>query len=358
MQDRKGAVVALDPRNGEVLAMVSRPAYDPNLFAARIAQRDWNELLKNPDKPLLNRTIQQQWAPGSTFKPIMAFAGLESGKIGPDYRVSCAGGASFYGTFRHCLGRHGSLDLHPAIVHSCDTYFYTLADKLGIDTIAEYAEMAGLGQKTGIDLPNEVPGIMPSTRWKARVYRQKWYAGETISVGIGQGAVAVTPLQLARAIGGIAVGGVWNTPHLVKDSPSIKPAVKGNVDLQNISTIVSAMYGVVNEGGTGGRARLPGIMVCGKTGTAQVVSLDIAKRSHGGDVKDNAWFVGFAPKDSPEIVVVALLENSGEHGSMAAPIVRDVIKSYFDKKARLSPETKPSLARTLPPLIQKPGETP
>jgi penicillin-binding protein 2 len=358
MQDRKGAVVALDPRTGEVLAMVSRPAYDPNLFAARIAQRDWNELLKNPDKPLLNRTIQQQWAPGSTFKPIMAFAGLESGKIGPEYRVSCAGGAVFYGTFRHCLGRHGSLDLHPAIVHSCDTYFYTLADKLGIDTIAEYAEMAGLGQKTGIDLPNEVPGIMPSTRWKARVYRQKWYAGETISVGIGQGAVAVTPLQLARAIGGIAVGGVWNTPHLVKDSPSMKPALKGNVSLENISTIVSAMYGVVNEGGTGGRARLPGIMVCGKTGTAQVVSLDIAKRSHGGDIKDNAWFVGFAPKDSPEIVVVALLENSGEHGSTAAPIVRDVIKSYFDKKARQFPESKPSIARTVPPLIQKPGETP
>jgi penicillin-binding protein 2 len=349
MQDRKGAVVALDPRSGEVLAMVSRPAYDPNLFTARIAARDWKDLVTNPDHPLLNRVIQQQWAPGSTFKPIMAFAGLESGKITPEYRVSCAGGASFYGKFFACLAHHGSLDLHPAIVHSCDTYFYTLANHLGIDTIAEYAEMAGLGHRTGIDLPHEVEGIMPSTRWKARVFRQKWYAGETISVGIGQGAVAVTPLQLARAIGGIAVGGVWNTPHLVKDAPTVKPAVKANVNLENISTIVKAMYGVVNEGGTGGRARLPGIMVCGKTGTAQVMSKQLAMKTHGAEAKDNAWFVGFATRDSPEIVVVALLENLGEHGSVAAPIVRDVIKAYYDKKARLSPEQRPSIARILPP---------
>jgi penicillin-binding protein 2 len=354
MQDRKGSVVALDPRSGEVLAMVSRPAYDPNLFAGRINQREWKELIANPDHPLLNRAIQQQWAPGSTFKPIMAFAGLESGKIGPDYRVSCAGGVMFYGRPFRCLGRHGSLDLHPAIVHSCDSYFYTLANKLGIDTIAEYAELAGLGHKTGIDLPHEVEGIMPSTRWKARVYRQKWYAGETISVGIGQGAVAVTPLQLARAIGGIAVGGVWNTPHLVKDAPSMKPAVKANVNLENISTIVSAMYGVVNEGGTGTRAMLPGLMVCGKTGTAQVMSLDQAKRMHGNEMKDNAWFIGFAPRDAPEIVVVALLENSGEHGSAAAPIVRDVIKAYFDKKARQFPETKKTIARALPPALPTP----
>ena len=350
MQDRKGAVVALDPRSGEVLAMVSRPAYDPNLFATRIRPADWNELIKNPDHPLLNRAIQAQWAPGSTFKPIMALAGLESGKIDETYRVSCAGGVSFYGRFFHCLAHHGPLELHQAIVHSCDTYFYTLANKLGIETIAQYAELAGLGHRTGIDLPHEAEGVMPSTRWKARLFRQKWYAGETISVGIGQGAVAVTPLQLARAIGGIAIGGTWYTPHLFRDAPGLQPPVKSNLNPDNVGTVVSAMYGVVNEGGTGTSARLPGINVCGKTGTAQVASEDLVKRSKSADMKDNAWFVGFAPREAPEIVVVALWENSGKHGSNAAPIVREVIKAYLDKKARLNPN-RPMITRAQPPTL-------
>jgi penicillin-binding protein 2 len=310
-------------------------------------------LVTNPEHPLLNRAIQAQWAPGSTFKPIMALAGLESGKITSDFRVSCAGGATFYGHFFGCLSHHGSLDLHQAIVHSCDTYFYTLANKLGIDTIAQYAEMAGLGRRTGIDLPHEAPGVMPSTRWKARLFRQKWYAGETISVGIGQGAVAVTPLQLARAIGGIAVGGVWRTPRLVRDRAA-EAASNGVLQVENVSTVVSGMFGVVNEGGTGTSARLPGLDVCGKTGTAQVVSNALAKRSHGSSTKDNAWFVGFAPKASPEIVVVALLENSGQHGSTAAPIVRDVIKAYFDKKLRTNPE-RTMLTRLAAPLFHAPA---
>ena len=352
MQDRRGAVVALDPQTGEVLAMASRPTYDPNLFAARIRTSDWKELVDNPDKPLLNRAIQQTFAPGSTFKPIMALAGLESGSITEDFHVNCPGGATFYGHFYACLEHHGTLSLHPAIVHSCDTYFYTLANRLGIDTIAQYAEMAGLGHRSGIDLPHEAEGVMPSTRWKMRLFRQKWYAGETISVGIGQGAVAVTPLQLARAIGGIAIGGKWQTPHLVKDSSAIKPPTLGNLNLQNVSTVVDGMYGVVNEGGTGTGAMIPGLNVCGKTGTAQVVSKDLAKLRHDVDTKDNAWFVGFAPRESPEIVVVALLEKSGQHGAAAAPIVRDVIKAYFDKKARLN-RSRPSVAQ-MPTLLQNP----
>ena len=346
MQDRRGAVVALDPQTGEVLAMASRPTYDPNLFAARIRTSDWKELVDNPDKPLLNRAIQQTFAPGSTFKPIMALAGLESGSITEDFHVNCPGGATFYGHFYACLEHHGTLSLHPAIVHSCDTYFYTLANRLGIDTIAQYAEMAGLGHRSGIDLPHEAEGVMPSTRWKTRLFRQKWYAGETISVGIGQGAVAVTPLQLARAIGGIAVGGKWQTPHLVKDASVMKPPALGNLNLQNVSTVVDGMYGVVNEGGTGTGAMIPGLNVCGKTGTAQVVSKDLAKLRHDVDTKDNAWFVGFAPRESAEIVVVALLEKSGQHGAAAAPIVRDVIKAYFDKKARLN-RIKPAVAQLL-----------
>ncbi|HLJ46028.1 MAG TPA: penicillin-binding protein 2 [Bryobacteraceae bacterium] len=352
MQDKRGSVVVLNPRNGEVLAMVSHPAYDPNLFAARIRAEDWRNLVNNPDHPLFNRAIQDQLPPGSTFKPIMGLAGLESGSITPDYHVTCAGGASFYGHFHACLAHHGPLDLHQAIVHSCDTYFYTLANRLGVDTIAKYAEAAGIGHRTGIDLPHEAEGIMPSTAWKRRVFREKWYAGEVISVGVGQGAVAVTPLQLARAIGGLAMGGIWYRPHLVTGATPF--SVKSDLNPENVQTIVSAMYGVVNEGGTGGNARIPGQTVCGKTGTAQAVSAELAKRVHNQSTKDHAWFVGFAPREAPEVVAVALFENAGQHGSTAAPIVRDVIKAYFDKKLRLQ-QARPTIALLMPSLFQPPA---
>ncbi len=242
--------------------------------------------------------------------------------------------------------------MHHAIVHSCDTYFYTLANKLGIDTIAKYAEAAGIGHRTGIDLPHEAEGIMPSTAWKRRVFREKWYAGEVISVGVGQGAVAVTPLQLARAIGGLAMGGIWYRPHLVAGATPF--SVKSELNPENVKSIVDSMYGVVNEGGTGGNARIPGLTVCGKTGTAQAVSAELAKRLHNQSTKDHAWFVGFAPRESPEIVAVALFENAGQHGSTAAPIVRDVIKAYFDKKLRLQ-QTRPTIALLMPSLFQKPS---
>lgn len=341
MENRRGAVVALDPRNGEILAMVSRPAFDPNLFATRIrtqhARAEWKDLMNNPWHPLLNRAIQAQLAPGSTFKPIMALAGLESGVLDDDFTVGCGGGATFYGRFFKCHGVHGRTDLHKGIVQSCDVFFYNVGNKLGIDRIAKYAELAGLGHKTGIDLPHEAEGTMPSTRWKARTLRQKWYAGETISVSIGQGYVTVTPLQIAAAIGGIAVGGMWFTPHLVKEAPRLPPARRGDLNVDNIQKVVYGMYGVVNEGGTGARARIPGLSVCGKTGTAQLASNKILKGTklgQGQNMKDNAWFVGFAPQEAPEIVVAALFEN-GEESKFAAPIARDVIKAYFDKKVRL-----------------------
>lgn len=343
MDGRKGAVVALDPRSGEVLAMVSRPAYDPNRFAGRIRASDWKDILGNPDHPMLNRAIQAQLAPGSTFKPIMALAALESGTVDDAFKAHCPGGASFYGRYFKCWqkGGHGVVDLHKAITHSCDVYFYTIGNKMGIDTIAKYAEMAGLGEKSGIDLPNEATGVMPSTKWKMRNFRQKWYAGETISVSIGQGAVTVTPLQLARAIGGIATGGVWQRPHLVKEnSKGGEDARKADLNIDNVLKVINGMYSVVNEGGTGIRARLPGIEVCGKTGSAQVVSNQFVRSAgKGGHPKDNAWFVGFAPRQSPEIVVVSMWEG-GEHGMLAAPIARDIIKAYFDKKARLQRPTQ------------------
>lgn len=355
MENRRGALVALDPRNGEVLAMVSRPAFDPNLFANRMPSKDWKDLIENRDHPLLNRAIQAQQAPGSTIKPMMALAGLETGVINDSFIIHCPGGATFYNHYYAChlKSGHGTVDLHKGIVQSCDVYFYNVGNKLGIDRIAKYADMVGLGHKTGIDLPHEAEGTVPSTRWKIRNFRQKWYAGETISVAIGQGATTVTPIQLASYIGGLAMGGVWYQPHLTKNGQILAPPRRVNFNPDNIRKVVDGMYGVVNEGGTGTRARIPGIAVCGKTGTAQLASRVVLKSAKiaGENMKANAWFVGFAPRDHPEIVVAALWEN-GEEGPWVAPIVRDVLKAYFDKKVR-DDQARPQIAR-LPPRVLTP----
>ena len=337
---KNGAVVALDPRTGDVLAMVSRPAFDPNKFAAGIKRKDWKEIADNPDRPMLNRAIQAQQAPGSTFKPIVALAGLESGAIDNKFTVHCAGGVALYGRFQKCWvypKGHGTVALHAGIEHSCDVYFYTISAKQGIENLAFYGDIVGFGHKSGIDLPGEMPGVMPSPQWKLRNYRQKWYAGETPSVGIGQGALTVTPLQLARAIGGLAVGGVWHHPHLWKDLDKSEKPAEWKLNQDNVKDVVDGMFAVVNGAGTGGRAYLPNVEVCGKTGSAQLASNEYVK-SVGGNkerLKDNAWFVGFAPRENPEIVVAALFEH-GVHGQYAAPIVKDVMKAYFDKKKRLA----------------------
>ena len=342
MQGKNGAVVALDPRTGEVLAMVSRPAFDPNKFAVRIKSSDWREIADNPDHPLLNRAIQAQQAPGSTFKPFVAIAGLESGAVDDEYTIHCPGGASFYGHYYHCWWKpgHGAVSLHKGIVHSCDVYFYNVGNRTGIDKIAFYANQAGLGQKTGIDLPHEYEGVVPSSEWKIRNFRQKWYAGETISVAIGQGALTVTPLQLARAYMWLVNGGLWHQPHLVKGGKYQEHSWPISPD--NVQKVIYGTWGVVNEGGTGVRAQLPGLDVCGKTGSSQVASNEFTKGKTSKDLKDNAWFVGFAPRQAPEIVVVAFDEHA-VHGQFAAPIVRDVLKAYFDKKARLAAEARFSM---------------
>jgi len=358
LENRRGAVVALDPRTGEVLAMVSRPAFDPNLFAGRIRSKDWKDLVDNPAHPLMNRAIQAQQAPGSTFKPIMLLAGLETGAIDDNFHISCPGGATFYGHFYKCWGKHGTVGLHEGLVHSCDTFFYNVGNRMDIDDIAHYAEMVGYGHKTGIDLPHEAEGVVPSRRWKIRTQHEKWFAGENISVAIGQGATTVTPIQMASAIGGIAIGGMWFQPHLVPEV-HLLPARRGEVNLENVAKVISGMYGVVNEpGGTGWRARLPGIDVCGKTGSAQLVSNSAIKAGFkvAEDMKDNAWFVGFAPRDNPEIVVAAFFEN-GVHGQLAAPIVRDVLKAYFDKKARLA-QPQPQIAHVPTDLLHQPPTLP
>jgi len=352
MEGRKGAVVALDPRTGEILAMVSRPTFDPNKFAVHIKNSDWREITGDSGKPLLNRAIQAQLAPGSTFKPLMALAGLETGTIDEDWTVHCPGGASFFGHFYKCHAVHGTISLHRAIAQSCDSYFYNVGNKLGIDKIAFYADQAGLGKKTGIDLPGESEGTVPSTTWKARNFHVKWFAGETISVSIGQGALTVSPLQLVSAIGGVAVGGVWHRPHLLLEDTKTEKPHEWALNPANVKRVVDGMYAVVNEGGTGVRAKIPGIEVCGKTGSAQTVSNEYV-RSHGkaSAQKDNSWFVGFAPRSAPEIAVVAMFEG-GEHGMLSAPIARDVMKSYFDKKARQklltqNPQASPAVQGTL-----------
>jgi penicillin-binding protein 2 len=333
LSHKEGAVVALDPRTGEVLAMVSRPTFDP----MRIKRRDyWKEINANPDHPLMNKAIQAQQPPGSTFKPFTALAALESGAIDDQTQVHCSGGVALYGKYQRCWEKrgHGTVALHSGMVHSCDVYFFTIGARAGIDNLSFYGDLAGFGHATGIDLPHENSGIMPSQEWKLRTQRQKWYAGETPSVAIGQGALTATPLQLARATAGLAMGGVWHRPHLVNGKPDQE--VKWALNQDDVKGIISGMYGVVNEGGTGGRARLPNIPVCGKTGTAQLSSEDAAKAKGKKTSEDDAWFEGFAPCNAPEIMVVAMFEHFPGHGQYAAPVVRDIMKAYFDKKIRLT----------------------
>jgi penicillin-binding protein 2 len=335
MEGKMGAVVALDPRTGEVLAMVSRPAFNPNDFAVRIPREEWAQLNDDPDRPLLNRAIQAQLAPGSVFKIFETTAMLESKAIPADFKVFCPGYATFYGRVFHDAekGGHGEMDLHNAIVKSCDVYFYNVGQRLGVDRISYYGTSLGLGRKTGIDLPGEDSGLMPSEAWKERVYHQKWYAGETISLAIGQGATVVTPIQLAYTIGGIISGGVFKQPHLLMSNQPT-PEIDFPISESTVDFITQAMYGVVNEGGTAAASKLPGIEFCGKTGTAQVISLEGKERAtNKTGLKNNGWFVGFAPRRNAEIIVAALVQGGGFGADSAAPVVKEIVKAYYDKKA-------------------------
>src|SRR5579864_1427216 len=344
LADKNGAIVAMDPHTGEILAMVSRPTFDPNDFAVRISRKDWGKLLADPDKPLLNRAIQAQLAPGSTFKIIMSVAGWQEG-IAQDMQVHCTGGAEFYGRRFGCWVKtgHGDVTLEKAIYQSCDVFFYTLANKLGIGRIAKYATALGLAQKTGIDLPDEASGVMPSEEWKLRNFRQKWFAGETISVGIGQGAVAVTPVQLMRAIGAISMDGKMVVPHVADPSglPSHYLEVNHYTDVKMVpidpngwNFITDAMSRVLLPEGTAPSAHIPGIDIAGKTGSAQIVSLATrAKHQNDEDLAQNGWFVGFTPRRNPDVVVCVLFQG-GEHGKLAARLATQVIKAFVDKQRR------------------------
>jgi penicillin-binding protein 2 len=346
--NKEGALIAMDARTGEVLAMVSRPTFDPNDFAVRIPNQEWAQLNTDLHTPLLNRAIQAQLAPGSVFKVVMATAMLESKAIPATYTVNCPGSAVFYGRVFHCDHSHGEVNLHKGIVASCDVYFYNVGKLLGIDKISYYASGLGLGQRTGIDLPSEQAGLVPSEEWSERVNHHKWYPGSTISVAIGQGAVTATPVQLARMIAAVANGGSLIPPHLLKGTAGLK---FGSFPLSDdtVQQVTDGMWGVVNEpdGTTSGQVKLQNVDFSGKTGTAQTEGFELQNKL-GKKLKENGWFVGYAPRRNPEIVVAALVQAGGWGSTSAAPIVRDVVKAYYDKKNGHMPP-QPSTAENIPP---------
>jgi penicillin-binding protein 2 len=332
MAGKQGAVVAMDAHTGEVLAMVSRPTFDPNDFAVRIPKEEWQKLNTDKQTPLLNRVIQAQLAPGSVFKIVMSAAMVDSKAIPESYSVYCPGHANFYGREFHCWrpAGHGQVDLHEALTHSCDIFFYNIGKQLGIDKISYYGSGFGLGKRTGIDLPSEEAGLMPSEEWMERAFHRKWYAGETISVAIGQGAVTVTPIQLARMAAAVASGGTLVQPHMLKGKePKLD---RFPISDEAVEKTTDGLYGVVNEaGGTAYHLRLANIDLSGKSGTAQLMSYDAANRL--GTKKMDGWFVGFAPRKNPDIVVAAIVQDTMEHGGEAAgPVVRDIVKAFYDKK--------------------------
>ncbi len=360
--DFNGAAVVLDPANGDVLGFTSRPAYDPNAFSTGIDRATWSQLTTDEDRPLNDRAIQGRYSPGSTFKMAVALAGLEEGVITPDFRVYCPGHATFYGHSFACWkkGGHGGMDLRHAIEQSCNVYFYTVANMVGVDKINKWSTALGLGVKSGIDLPNEVQGLVPSTEWKRRVKNEKWYAGETISVGIGQGGVTLTPVSMAVYMATLANGGTRVTPHLLKavdegtgwkPVPEPPPQEKFDIDPDKLQAIRDGLWMVVNAGGTGHNAQLKGYDVAGKTGTAQVIS-NAGKAAAAGkttkDLRDNGWFVFFAPRDNPQIAGVVFLEH-GVHGSNAASIARHVLDTFFAKREGRALPPKPVIVPNLVP---------
>lgn len=345
--DHRGALVALDPNNGEVLAFVSKPGYDTNLFIGGIDQESWNLLNNSIDRPLNNRALRGVYPPGSTFKPFMALAALELGKRTPEYSMSDPGYFSLPGVERRYrdwkVGGHGRVNLHKSLVVSCDTYYYSLANDLGIDNIHNFISQFGLGKKTGIDIEGEVSGLLPSSAWKMRQYNQKWYAGDTISVSIGQGYNLTTPLQLAFATMIIANDGKAYLPRLVKqiqnsqtgDVEDIPAKLLYTLDLKpkHLEVVKSALVDVTRPGGTAARAAANAAYTfAGKTGTSQVIGIKQGERYNEKSInerhRDHAMFIAYAPAENPKIALAVLVENSGTGGSTAAPIARQVF-DYF-----------------------------
>jgi penicillin-binding protein 2 len=333
-KDRAGSAVAIDPMTGEILGLVSSPGFDPNSFTSGIERSVWEGLTRDPKTPLLNRAIQGQYAPGSLFKVVVAAAGLEEGLITPDSTTFCPGQATIYGHVFKCNrpGGHGYISLARALGVSCNVYFYQLGAKLEIERLAMYARKFGLGAVTAVDLPNEASGLVPDPAWKERLFKAPWYQGETISVSIGQGQVLATPLQMARMMASVANGGRLVHPHIVRmisgKPASYQPPTPLGFRPSTVAAIKRGLLMAVESGGSAGLARVEGLDVAGKTGSAQVVSS--AKLTKGIEsIQPHAWFAGFAPLDNPRIVLAVLVDNGGSGGAAAAPVARAIFEKFF-----------------------------
>ena len=351
-----GAIIALDPNTGETLALASRPSFDPNALSRGLTSQEWLDILQDTRHPLTNRAIQGLYPPGSTFKIIMAAAALETNTLDFTDTIQCLGGFRFgRRTYRDWkAGGHGTVNMRKAIVQSCDVYFYRVGHRMGIETIASYAKEFGLGEKTGIDLPSEQAGLVPSSAWKQQARGEPWYPGETISVSIGQGFVAVTPLQMTKVIATIANGGISPRPHLVRavrhretgtiEKWATPTGTSLNIHPDHIRRIQNALTAVVNEG-TARRAQSALVSIAGKTGTSQVVSLRAVR---GKEVpkkfRDHAWFVSYAPASSPRIAVGVLVEHMGHGGSVAAPLAKTLIEAFME----LSPAPPDGETKVIP----------
>jgi penicillin-binding protein 2 len=342
MEGRAGAVVVMDPRNGDVLAMTSSPAFALDRLTGNLNREDWRRLVSDPRTPLMNRALQSQYAPGSVFKIIVAAAGLQEGALLPMDRTYCNG--QFHlgeVTFKDWkVGGHGHVDLRSALVQSCNIFFYQAGLKVGPEVIGRYARMFGLGAPTGTELGSEKAGLIPFVDWKRRRGGRAWQAGDTVNISIGQGPVLVTPMQVARMMGAVANGGILWKPRLVQrvtasDGTLVysgSSEATGHVTLSPVvwAFLRSALAGVVNDGGTGAAARLPGVLIAGKTGTAQSVAKSDAARG-----QDHAWFASFAPAHDPQVVVVVLVERGGKGGQVAAPIARRIYEAIFLEKVAM-----------------------
>ena len=338
----QGAVGVLDLKSGGVLALVSRPSFDPGIFSREIGREEWRAISNDPLNPLQDKFLQGLYSPGSVFKIVMALAGLQEKLITPATTVFCSGSQVFYDREFHCwnTGGHGAMSLFPALQNSCNIYFYTLGKRMNIDTIARYSRLLGLGGASGIDLPNENTGLVPDSAWKMGAFHQRWFPGETISVAIGHGSMNVTPAQMLRLIATVALRGQMPKLHLLQRierrgqvvRESVPEFFRVPIDPENFELIIEGLYRVVNSGGAGWAGMVPGLGICGKTGTSQIIAKDNPRYNLLAKEKrfmPHSWFVSFAPRDNPRLAVVVMVENGGDAGAIAAPLAAQIYKKYF-----------------------------
>ncbi len=348
LESENGAVGVLDLKTGGILALVSKPSFDPEIFSLEMTQEEWLAISDDPQKPLQNKFLQGIYSPGSVFKIVMALAGLQEKIIRPDSTVFCSGSQVFYDRVFHCWipGGHGTVNLFSALQNSCNIYFYNLGKKMDIDTIARYARMLGLGVSSGIDLPNESAGLVPDNAWKMDAFRQRWFPGETISVAIGHGSLNVTPVQMLKMIATVALRGRMPKLHVLqrieKQEKIIREFtpefIRVPIAEENFELVIEGLYRVVNNGGTGRAAMIAGLDICGKTGTSQILDKENPRYkvlTREKKFMPHSWFVSFAPRKDPRLAMVVLVENGGDAGAIAAPLAGQIYKKYFENERLL-----------------------